>query len=203
MMLTVFGDVLCPFTYAGLEMLRDERAERGVDVPFRMRAWPLEWINGRPLDPGLVEAEVAGLRSVVPDLFTGFRRDTFASTSIAALALVDAAYERGDDVGEAIGFEVREAVFEAGVDIGDPGALAAIATRHGLAVPPTDEAERRVHADHDRGTALGVVGSPHFVTEHGSWFCPLLHISEADGTFTVRIDEPARAAFLAAVFGDG
>ncbi len=202
MSITVFGDVVCPFTYAGLVMLRNERAQRGVDVPLRMRAWPLEWINGRPLDPVHVEAEIAGLRSVVSDLFNGFRRDAFATTSIAALALIDVAYEQGDEVGEAVGFEVREALFEDGVDIGDSAALATIAARHHITVPDRAEAELRVNADHDRGTALGVVGSPHFITDQGSWFCPLLHVSQVDGVVTVRIDDPARAQFLAAVFGD-
>ena len=53
----VFADVLCPFTHVGLHTLSDRRGERGLDEPrLRIRAWPLELINGRPLDPHHVEA---------------------------------------------------------------------------------------------------------------------------------------------------
>ncbi len=201
MTLTVFGDVVCPFTYAGLVMLRAERDRRRPDLVLRLRAWPLEWINGRPLDPHHVAAEIAGLRPVVPDRFAGFDPATFPRTSLAALALVDVAYERDDALGERVAIAVREAVFEHGIDVGDPATLATLAAAHDLTVPDPDDTVRRVRADHELGQSLGVVGSPHFVTEHGSWFCPILHISQTDGVFTVRIDEPVRAEFLDAVLG--
>ena len=72
----VFADVLCPFTHAGLHTLIDRRAERGVSEPrLRIRAWPLEMVNGAPLDPQHIAAEITALRhSVRPDLFAGYLR---------------------------------------------------------------------------------------------------------------------------------
>ena len=78
----VFADVLCPFTHVGLHTLVDRRTERGLDAPrLRIRAWPLELINGKPLDPDHIAAEIAALRhSVRPDLFSGFSAETFPQT---------------------------------------------------------------------------------------------------------------------------
>ena len=82
----VFADILCPFTHVGLHTLIDRRTERGLIEPWlRIRAWPLELINGKPLDAHHVAAEITALRaSVRPDLFSGFSVDTFPSTSMAA-----------------------------------------------------------------------------------------------------------------------
>jgi predicted DsbA family dithiol-disulfide isomerase len=55
MVLEVFADVLCPFTHVGLRRLISERARRGRDdVVVRVRAWPLELVNGEPLSAALV-----------------------------------------------------------------------------------------------------------------------------------------------------
>ena len=55
----VFADVLCPFTHVGLHTLIDRRGERGLAEPLlRIRAWPLELVNGAPLDPSHIGAEI-------------------------------------------------------------------------------------------------------------------------------------------------
>ena len=44
---TVYADVLCPFTHVGLRVLTQRRAAAGRDEPrLDVRAWPLEIING-------------------------------------------------------------------------------------------------------------------------------------------------------------
>ncbi|MGZ4680594.1 MAG: DsbA family oxidoreductase, partial [Ilumatobacteraceae bacterium] len=61
----VFADITCPFTYVSLRWLVAARDARHATTAFRVRAWPLEWINGRPLPPETVAQEVAALRGRV------------------------------------------------------------------------------------------------------------------------------------------
>jgi predicted DsbA family dithiol-disulfide isomerase len=186
----VFADILCPFTHVGLHTLIDRRAERGLDEPhLRIRAWPLELINGTPLDPHHIGAEITALRaSVRPDLFAGFSVDTFPPTSMVAFALSAAADRTGDPVlAEDVGMALRDAVFEQGLDIGRPEVVAAIAARFALDPLDADATEAAVRVDWEEGSARGVIGSPHFFTgDDASWFCPGLAISRDDvGNFVV------------------
>lgn len=186
----VFADVLCPFTHVGLHTLIDRRTERGLDEPLlNIRAWPLELVNGAPLDAHHIAAEITALRaSVRPDLFAGFSVKTFPATSMAAFALTAAADRTGDPVVvEDVGMAVRNAVFEEGLDIGRPEALAPIAERFGIQPLDAEATLAAVRADWDEGKARGVVGSPHFFTgDGGSWFCPGLDISrDSRGDFVV------------------
>jgi len=186
----VFADILCPFTHVGLHTLIDRRAERGLDEPhLRIRAWPLELINGTPLDPHHIGAEITALRaSVRPDLFAGFSVDTFPPTSMVAFALSAAADRTGDPVlAEDVGMALRDAVFEQGLDIGRPEVVASIAARFGLDPLNADATEAAVRVDWEEGRARGVIGSPHFFTgDDASWFCPGLAISRDDvGNFVV------------------
>lgn len=186
----VFADVLCPFTHAGLHTLIDRRAALGHTEPrLRIHAWPLELINGKPLDPHHIGREVAALRdSVRPDLFGGFTAETFPSTSMTAFALTAAADRAGDvELAEAVGMALRDAVFEQGLDIGLPEVVAPIADRFGLQPLDADATSAAVRADWDEGRARGVVGSPHFFTDDGTgMFCPVLDISRDEvGDFVI------------------
>lgn len=201
----VFADVLCPFTHVGLHTLIDRRDERGRTEPrLRIRAWPLELVNGAPLDPAHIAAEVAALRtSVRPDLFAGFSAAAFPDTSMAAFALTAAADRTGDAVlVEQVGMAVRDAVFEQGLDLAHPDLVAPIAARFGLEPLDPQATERAVRADWDEGKARGVIGSPHFFTGDGnSWFCPGLDISRDDlGNFVVTWKRGTEA-FVDSVFG--
>jgi predicted DsbA family dithiol-disulfide isomerase len=199
--ITVFGDICCPFTYAGLESLRRERDQRCSPLRIEVRAWPLEWINRKPFDPDHVAAEVRALRSgPAGDLFAGFEPRSFPTTSIPAFGLVHRAYTFGAGFGEQAAFVVRHAIFEGGLDVGDTRVLAEIGASLGIDPSPIDDAQRWVAEDLEAGRGLGVVGSPHFVTERGSWFCPLLHITKDGGEFVVTIDSQTRGEFLDAVF---
>jgi predicted DsbA family dithiol-disulfide isomerase len=186
----VFADILCPFTHVGLHTLIDRRTERGLSEPrLRIRAWPLELINGKPLDPHHIDAEIVALRgSVRPDLFAGFSIDTFPMTSMAAFALTAAADRSGDPVViEEVGMALRDALFEQGLDIGRPEVVEAIARRFSLEPLNPDDTAAAVRADWDEGSSRGVVGSPHFFTDDGgTWFCPGLDISrDSRGDFVV------------------
>jgi predicted DsbA family dithiol-disulfide isomerase len=196
----VFADILCPFTHVGLRRLVAWRdAGAGVARRLRVRAWPLEWVNGAPLDAALVAREIEALRAeVAPDEFAGFDAATFPRTSVPALALVSAAYATGDDaMGEQVSLELRDALFEGGVDVSDPGVLAAIAQAHDLTVDVTDSS--RVRAEYEDGKRRGVIGSPYFIVDGTGWFCPTLEIAhDADG-FDVRFDAQGFAAFAADV----
>ena len=200
----VFADVLCPFTHVGLRTLIDRRTERGLTEPrLRIRAWPLEVVNGTPLDPQHVAAEITALRaSVRPDLFAGFSVDAFPGTSMAAFALTAAADRTGDPVLiEEVGIAVRNAVFEDGLDVGNPEVIDMIAARFGLVSLDAGATSAAVHADWDEGRSRGVIGSPHFFTDDGgSWFCPGLRISRDDvGNFVVAWKEGTEA-FVDSVF---
>ena len=196
----VFADVLCPFTHVGLHTLIDRRTERGLAEPrLRIRAWPLELINGKPLDPDHLAAEIVALRgSVRPDLFAGFSTDTFPNTSMAAFGLTAAADRTGDPaLIEEVGIALRDAIFEQGLDIGRPEVVQKVAARFGLTPLDADATEAAVRADWDEGKRRGVVGSPHFFTpDGGSWFCPGLAISrDAAGGFVVAWKEGSQALF--------
>lgn len=197
----VFADVTCPFTHVGLRRFVAERDELGrSDVVLRVRAWPLEVVNGEPLDAHFVADEVDHLREqAAADLFTGFAEASFPATAMPALALAAAANAVDDETGERVSLALRWMLFEEGVDISDPGVLQAVAAEHGVHWGDVDES--RVHADHAEGVERNVIGSPHFFTPAGDFFCPGLEISRgADGELHVASKVAVFDAFLSACF---
>jgi len=198
----VYADVTCPFAYAGLGALMRHRHERGRDdVVIRVRAWPLELVNGKPLDPLHTAEHVEALRAqVTPDLFAHFEPAHFPRTALPALALVAAAYRVGDRVGEDVSMALRRALFEEAADISQPGVLAEVARAYGTgATGPADDAA--VLADWHEGQARGVQGSPHFFCGDADAFCPSLDISrDGGGLLHLRRDTDALDDFLAGCF---
>ena len=187
MIVDVWADVACPFTHVGLVRLTERRDAAGSTTRFRAHAWPLEWVNGAPLDPQFVADEIAALREqVAPDLFTGFDPDAFPGTSVPALALTAAAYARGVEVGERTALAVRHALFERGLDVSEPEVLATLADDLGLGDLAADT--DAVRAEYDTGRERGVVGSPYFVLRDEGFFCPSLEISHGDDGFVVDFD---------------
>jgi predicted DsbA family dithiol-disulfide isomerase len=200
--LEVFADVWCPFAHVGLRRLMEQRARLGRDdLVVRVRAWPLELVNGEPLGAALVAEEIDALReAAAPELFVGFDPEHFPSTTLPALALAASAYGRGDRTGEQVSLALRTALFEDGRDIADVDELTAIAGAVGME-PPGANAARIVGADWQEGRSRGVIGSPHFfVGDHG-FFCPTLAINRVDGQLQISVDAEGFAAFAAIVFG--
>jgi 2-hydroxychromene-2-carboxylate isomerase len=192
----VFADVRCPFTHVGLRRLVERRSARRAEFTLRLRAWPLELVNGAPLDVNLVEKEVRALREqLAPDLFAGFSPAGFSPTSLPALALTAAAYDRDDTTGEAVALALRWAFFEEGRDIADPGMLGDIARTAGVTWSEGDGHERVLDEWSD-GAGRGVVGSPHFFVGGEGWFCPYLDISHDDRGFRIAANDGALDALL-------
>jgi predicted DsbA family dithiol-disulfide isomerase len=194
----VFADIWCPFTHVGLRRLVAARDAKGTHLAVRVRAWPLEWVNGSPLAPDLVAAEIAALRgAVAPDLFRGFDTTRFPRTTIPALGVAAAAYALGDDVGERVSLRLRDALFEEGRDLADEVELRAIGAEFGVEPLAGPAAEAAVRADWDLGRARNVRGSPHFFVGGRDWFCPSLRIRHEGSSFDVSIDSDALDDFYA------
>lgn len=201
-MVEVFADVCCPFTHVGLRRFVEIREQLGRhDVGLVVRAWPLELVNGKPLEASFVAEEVEVLRrAVAPDLFRGFIPEQFPSTSLPALALAAAAYRQSAATGEAVSLELRDLLFEQGVDISTPVVLDEVARRHGIRIDDRDRGS--VHSDLAEGRERGVVGSPHFFTSGGAFFCPSLQVTRDEaGELRVKVDQDALGAFIRSCFG--
>ena len=193
----VFADVCCPFTHVGLRHFVRRRYDEGRDdLVLRVRAWPLELVNGKPLEATRVAEQVDALRSqVAPNLFGGFDRTRFPGSSLPALALTAHAYRVGPIVGERVSLALRDALFEHGRDIGDGLVLDEVASLGGVVGADLD-VRLPVLADWREGRERGVVGSPHFFVGGRGFFCPTLDIEKVDGHLRVRRDAEALVTFL-------
>lgn len=196
----VFADLTCPFAHVGLKQVvrRLDAIERPIDVV--VRSWPLEWVNGTPLavEPVLVKAAALTEQLGVDD-FAGLRADRWPSTTIPALNLAAVAYERDAATGLAISLALRAALFEHGVDIADPEALALIAAAHHLPAPTTQPSSA-VEDDYADGIVRGVQGSPHFFLADDGFFCPALDLGHDDaGHLTARFDADMLEKFFARI----
>ena len=98
----VYADIWCPFAHVGLRALRDHRTLSGRrDVVIRVRAWPLELVNGAPMEPAKTLAHVQHLREqVAPTMFLDVATHPFPTSTIDALAVIERAYERDEQLGE-------------------------------------------------------------------------------------------------------
>ncbi len=199
---TVFADVSCPFAYVGLTRILSYRDAHTTDAaPLHVRAWPLEIVNGTPsTGPALVPKIQALRRGVAPDLFDGFDPTAFPSTTLPALAAEHAAYRVGLDEGMAFSLAVRQLLFEDGGDIGDLDVLDVLLASHGLSGATADDAAG-VDRDHRRGVELGVVGSPHFFTPGGAFFCPTLDIRHHGDAYDIDFDAAGFEEFVTSAFG--
>ena len=198
----MFADMSCPFVYVGLRRLLEARDTRGSNARIRVRAWPLEWINGRQLAPQLVAAEIAKIREkVAPHLFAGFEPSRFPDSTIDALGLAAAAYGRDVQTGEQVSLRVREALFEEGGispttrSCARSGAGSASSRCPGPWPPtssaPIGSADRlevcAVHPTSSSGTR--------------SWFCPALRIRHEGSDFDISVDSSSLDDFYAAALG--
>lgn len=196
----VYADIWCPFTHVGLRRLVERRDQEGADLRLRVRPWPLELVNGKPMDPDFIGEEIDDLRAqVAADLFTGFRVDTFPTTTTPALALAESAYRVDLATGEAMSLSLRSELFERGRNIGDADVLAELASAAGVP-PATEKDHEAVEAAWAEGKERGVVGSPHFFTPSGDFFCPALDIKRADGHLAIKPDLAAFETFVTACF---
>jgi predicted DsbA family dithiol-disulfide isomerase len=196
----VFADIACPFAHVGLRMFVDRRrALDRDDVVLRVRAWPLEIVNGHPLDPHFIAEEVDEIRGQLGHrYFSNFTPEAFPASSLPAMTLAAAAYDLDPTTGELVSLELRDLLFEQGVDVADHAVLRGLAAAHGVTVDLNDP--RQVHAEHHEGAGRGVVGSPHFFTKAGSFFCPALEVGrDASGRLHV-VPDPGFDDFMTSCF---
>jgi predicted DsbA family dithiol-disulfide isomerase len=175
----VFADIWCPFTHVGLRAFDEQRFITGrTDLMIRVRPWPLELVNGTPLDPAATKAHVDDLRvQVAPMLFQNLDLDHFPRSTLASLALVERAYRTGLRIGERASFILRNALFEEGRDISDPVVLRSIAEELGIEMPDAADHAAVLSGWRD-GQRRGVLGSPHFFCGDRDVFCPSLEITK-------------------------
>ena len=191
----VFADIWCPFTHVGLHRLLDRRAEVGANFMVHVRAWPLELVNRAPLDPFVTAQKVATLRAqVAPDLFARFDPERFPETTLPALALAGAAYEKSLLAGERASMLLRDALFEHGLNVSQARVLESVAAMVGIA--RSAAALDPILDDWNEGRRRGVIGSPHFFVDGEGFFCPSLHIAHVDGALEVTPDMEAFDAFV-------
>ena len=193
----VFADITCPFTHVGLKRVVSHLEQVSDDIEVIVRAWPLEWVNGQPLDADIVKMK-AGILDEQLGLhdFAGFSTEAWPDTTIPALNLAAEGYAKDPATGLTVSLELRAALFEEGLDISDPQVLGEVAARHGLDAPST-EASAAVYADYELGKEQGVIGSPHFWSQGTDFFCPALDIGHDDsGGLTARFDPERLQMFL-------
>lgn len=191
MTIEVFADIWCPFAYVGLLIVRMRRDENAPATPIRVRAWPLELVNGEPMNVDKTAHHVRDLRAQLGlDCFNGFERASFPTTMLPALAVVAAAERQSADAGERASFRVREALWEDGRDIGHGDVVADLAAE--FAVTTTQADHEAVLADWHEGEARSVKGSPHFFCGDRDEFCPSLALGR-DPTGALQIaPDPGR-----------
>jgi 2-hydroxychromene-2-carboxylate isomerase len=194
----VFADIWCPYAHVGIRRFVHRRwAARRDDLVLHVRAWPLELVNGEPLDARHVAEQVDDLRrQVAPELFGGFDSSRFPRTTLPALDLVNDAYASGVGVGERASLAVRDALFERGDDISDPAVLERLRVDLALG-PPRPDARNHILAEWAEGRRRGVVGSPHFFVGDSDFFCPTLQIERHDGQRHIRVDSRGFDEFFA------
>lgn len=198
----IYADIWCPFAHVGLRAARRERDRLGrSDVTFLIRPWPLELVNDTPLDPLVTARHVRELREqVAPDLFADFDDDSFPTSTLPALSLALAAYERDAATGEAVSWALRDALFESGQDISQLSVLESIARTFEVSVDAVRETAG-VELEWRRGQARGVKGSPHFFCGANDAFCPALDISrDATGDLALHANAAKLLAFLETCF---
>jgi predicted DsbA family dithiol-disulfide isomerase len=202
--LEVFADIWCPFAHVGLRAAMAVRTANGIDgSPFVIRAWPLELVNGAPMDVRSTSAHIQDLREqVAPDMFRGFDEEDFPSTSLPALALAHLAYDQAPSTGEAVSMALRDALFEEGRNIARREVLEEIADDYGMVLDGS-LGDEGVLDDWRRGRERGVKGSPHFFCHGSEAFCPSLDIeSDSHGHLSLRRNADQLSQFLLGCFTD-
>jgi predicted DsbA family dithiol-disulfide isomerase len=191
----VFADILCPFTHVGLRSLVARRDELGISAAILVKAWPLELVNGEPLEASLVSEEIAELRAqVAPTLFGGFDATQFPPTSLPALAVAHAAYRRDPRLGEQVSLALRDSLFEAGLDVSKPDVLEDISRTYDVRAEPADDTA--VIEEWHEGERRGVVGSPYFFAGGHGFFCPSLEIEHEGEQLRIGRDVEGLNQFL-------
>lgn len=176
----IWSDIHCPWALVAIHRLRSARDEHQLDVAFRPRAWPLEWVNGRGTPRDIVVTETAALASVEPDLLNAYTNDSWPSTFLPAFELVAATRRvHGVRTAEDVDYALRLAFFRDSADVsieaGLRVALAIAATlNRGLDPDRVIDAWMRTNTradvadDFEISKTLAIQGSPQIIWPDGS-----------------------------------
>ncbi len=197
----MFADVSCPFAYVSFVRLIARQGSVAELAPrLRVKAWPLELVNGSALSgPSLVPKIEALRQDVAPDLFTGFEPSCFPGSTLNALAAEHVAHATDPTVGLGVSLELRRRLFEDGADLSDPEVVGQVLDRVGLR-PPQEVDRAAVERDHHEGLERGVQGSPHYFTAHDDFFCPTLDISHDETGYDIGFDQAGFDHFVSVAF---
>jgi predicted DsbA family dithiol-disulfide isomerase len=202
---TVYGDLMCPFASLAIAGLRAARDRLGRDVRLDIRAFPLELVNHGPHDFGRLEAEKPLLVSIAPSL--GWRRwrgepSSWPVTSLLPLEAVQTAKRPsigGLAASEELDSALRRALFVDSRCIALLPVILEVAEecaqvdRYALSVAlqgGTGRAEVFAQfAQQERGA---VRGSPHVFTADGhDWLNPGVEIDHPDDYPLLKRHDPA------------
>jgi predicted DsbA family dithiol-disulfide isomerase len=189
----VWADIACPYATVVLHRLVRERDRRGLDLVIDLRAYPLELVNRRPTPRSEVDADIASLAALEPDLGMApwsAAPDTYPVTSLPALEAVRAAAGQGPEMALALDSRLRRAFLAESRCISILPVIAECAEEcDGLDVAGLLDEMRTgpvtgdVLSHLDQAGRLGVVGSPHVALSDGSgWFAPSLQTDGGEGS---------------------
>ena len=173
----VFADIWCPFTHVGLRAVKERARSGRGDVAIWVRAWPLELVNGAPLDPAVTKAHADDLRNqVAPNLFQHLDVERFPARPSMPSHWPTAPIGPGPT--PASGPASRSAMLSskrAGTSRTQPCCNALRAISGSRCPTATDRSD--VVEDWGEGVRRGVLGSPHFFCGDTDVFCPSLDIT--------------------------
>ncbi len=176
----VWGDVHCPWNTLAVARLRRARDNRGLDVAFDPRAWPLEWVNEQGTPRHVVDPETAVLAQEEADVFSAYRGRSYPSTMLPAFELIAAARRVGGTrLAEEVDWALRLGFFRDSRDISLRHELRACAEAACTEVAGADAEEvlrvwtgepvrADVTADFAESERVPVQGSPQIVWPDGS-----------------------------------
>ena len=184
----VFADVSCPFAHVGLRVSSNTgRWCRRDDLVLRVRAWPLELVNGSPLDPA-IDRDTCRRSSASrshPISSAASTLDAFPESSLDALGTGGGrlskpaiASENGSAWRCAMPSSKRAATSVTRGTPSDRGRTGHRGSRPGCGRP--------VIADWEEGKRRGVRGSPEFFVKGRGYFCPTLDITRVGGQLAHR-----------------
>jgi predicted DsbA family dithiol-disulfide isomerase len=199
---TVYGDLACPFASLVLHRLRESRGRLGLDVRLDVRAFPLELVNRRPHAYDRHEREKRQIAALEPTLdWRAWRgdRDAWPITTLLALEAVQAA--KHPEVGGLAASDRLDAVLRRALYL-DSRCIALLPVILEVAEEVPDMDRGGLAAALQHGTARAEVmvqawlaehgavkGSPHVFTPDGrQWHNPGFDVDHDSGEITVDRD---------------
>ncbi len=129
----LWGEYYCPWTYIAVVRLREVMPSLGGRATLRLRAYPLELIDGfaAPRDVLAQEWWLAAIQEPRA-AFAAHSGDNWPTTTLPAFEAAWCVARQGDEALASFDLRVRRAFFAEGRDIGSRGVMQEIAREAGL-----------------------------------------------------------------------